>query len=140
MVAYLEHVNITVPDIDAAIAFLRVIEPRLAVRHDETPEGSHRWAHIGVRDCYIALQEPHPGSDPKDNRRPYKDFGVNHVGWVVDDLDAVDDRLEANGYRKGIPGESSPYRRRAYYHDAAGFEWEIVSYLTDVPEERFSYE
>ncbi len=27
MVAYLEHANITVPDIDAAIAFLKVVEP-----------------------------------------------------------------------------------------------------------------
>jgi hypothetical protein len=42
MVAYLEHANITVPDIGAAIAFLQVVEPRLAVRHDEMPEGSYR--------------------------------------------------------------------------------------------------
>lgn len=140
MVAYLEHANITVPDIDAAITFLQVIEPRLVVRHDETPEGGYRWAHIGKEDCYIALQEPHLGSEPQSNRRPYKDFGVNHIGWVVDDIDAVIDRLEANGYGKGVPGESSRYRKRAYYHDSAGFEWEIVTYLTEVPEERFSYE
>jgi catechol 2,3-dioxygenase-like lactoylglutathione lyase family enzyme len=140
MTAYLEHANITVPDIDAAIAFLQVIEPRLIVRHDETPEGSHRWAHIGVDDCYIALQEPNLGSEPTSNRRPYKDFGVNHIGWVVDDFDGVIERLAANGYREGIPGESGRYRRRAYYYDSAGFEWEIVAYLTDKPEERFSYD
>lgn len=140
MVAYLEHANITVPDIDAAIVFLQVVEPRLAVRHDETPEGSYRWVHIGADNCYIALQEPHLGSEPEDNRRPYKDYGVNHIGWVVDDFDAVTDRLKANGYREGILGESNRYRRRAYFYDSAGFEWEIVAYLTEKLEERYSYD
>ena len=140
MSAYLEHANVTVPDIDAAIAFLQVIEPDLVVRHDETPEGRHRWAHIGVGDCYIALQEPHLGSEPTDTRRPYKDFGVNHIGWVVEDFDGVIARLAASGYEEGIPGESNAFRRRAYFYDTAGFEWEIVAYLTDKPEERFSYD
>ena len=140
MVAFLEHADITVPDIDAAIAFLQVVEPRLVVRHDETPEGSYRWAHIGVENCYIALQEPHLGSDPQESRRPYKDYGVNHLGWVVDDFDAVIGRLNAHGYREGIPGEDSRYRQRAYYYDAAGFEWEIVAYRTEKLGERYSYE
>lgn len=139
MTAYLEHANITVPGIDAAIAFLKVVEPEITVRHDETPEGSYRWAHVGVGNCYIALQEPLVGSEATDNRRPYKDYGVNHLGWVVEDLDAVTRRLKENGYRKGIPGEEHPYRRRAYYYDSAGFEWEFVEYLTERLEERYSY-
>lgn len=139
MVAFLEHANITVPDIDAAIAFLQVIEPRLTVRHDETPQGSYRWAHIGAGNCYIALQEPHLGSGPRSARRPYKDYGVNHIGWVVDDFEAVIGRLEAHGYRQGIPGEDSPVRRRAYYYDSAGLEWEIVAYYTEDLQERYSY-
>ena len=139
MVAYLEHANITVPDIDAALAFLQVVEPDLTVRHDEVPESGRRWAHIGVGDCYIALQAPTPGSDPKNVRRPYMDYGVNHIGWVVDDYEAVIARLDANGYRQGIPGESGHYRKRAYYYDSAGFEWEIVAYLTEDRQERFSY-
>ena len=36
---YLEHANITVPDIDAATEFLRVIDPDLTIRHDEKPPG-----------------------------------------------------------------------------------------------------
>ena len=32
MTAYLEHANITVPNIDAAIEFLKVIEPHIEVR------------------------------------------------------------------------------------------------------------
>ncbi len=103
MDTFLEHANITVPDIDAAIAFLKVVEPQIEVRHDEVPEGSYRWAHIGIGNSYIALQEPHIGSHPTDNRRPYKDYGVNHIGWVVEDLDAVTARLDKQGYRQGNP-------------------------------------
>lgn len=139
MVAYLEHANLTVPDIDAAIAFLKVVEPAFNVRHDASPEGSYRWAHIGTDQCYIALQEPHVNSDPRHASRPYKDYGTNPLAWVVDDLPAVVRRLEAHGYRKGIPVESHPHRRRAYYYDAAGFEWEIVEYLSDQSEERHAY-
>ena len=139
MPAFLEHVNITVPDIDAAIEFLKIVDPLIEVRHDEIPDGSYRWAHVGVGNSYIALQEPHIGSDPKSNRRPYKDYGANHIGWVVDDLDAVTVRLEEAGYRQGIPGEEHIYRRRAYYYDSAGFEWEFVEYLTGQMDERYSY-
>jgi catechol 2,3-dioxygenase-like lactoylglutathione lyase family enzyme len=136
---YLEHANITVPDIDAAIDFLRVIDPNVRIRHDEKPAGSYRWAHVAIGVNYIALQEPHVGSHPSDGRRPYKDHGVNHLGWVVEDLDKVVTRLEAKGYREGIPGEEHAHRRRAYYYDSAGLEWELVEYSTDNEEERFSY-
>ncbi len=72
MVAYLEHANLTVPDIDAAIAFLKVVEPGFVVRHDASPPGSYRWAHIGTDVYYIALQEPHLDSDPQHASRPYE--------------------------------------------------------------------
>jgi catechol 2,3-dioxygenase-like lactoylglutathione lyase family enzyme len=140
MVAYLEHANMTVPDIDAAIAFLRVVEPALTVRHDATPEGSYRWAHVGVGNCYIALQEPELDSELTDCHRPYKDYGVNHIGWVVDDIDATIYRLKLAGYEEGIPGESHRFRRRAYFYDSAGFEWEMVAYYTEDLSERYSYE
>jgi hypothetical protein len=53
---YLEHANMTVPSIDAAVAFLRTVEPTFEVRHDETPKNSSRWCHIGTQSSYIALQ------------------------------------------------------------------------------------
>jgi hypothetical protein len=59
---------------------------------------------------------------------------------VVDDFDAVIERLNAYGYQEGIPGEDSRYRRRAYYYDSAGFGWEIVAYRTKKLEEQYSYE
>ncbi len=45
MAAYLEHANITVPDVDAAIAFLKLVEPGFAVRRDAIHESGYRWVH-----------------------------------------------------------------------------------------------
>ena len=58
----LEHVNITVPDIDEAIKFLKTVAPDFQVRIDEKPEESFRWAHIGNHEYYVALQELTKGS------------------------------------------------------------------------------
>jgi catechol 2,3-dioxygenase-like lactoylglutathione lyase family enzyme len=139
LVAYIEHANITVPDIDAAIKFLQTLEPKLKVRHDETPPGKRRWAHIGLGNCYIALQEPQLKSEARPRRTPYSNYGVNHIGWVVDDFATTIERLEAAGYEPSITGECSQMRRRAYYYDSSGFEWEIVAYYTDDLSQRYSY-
>ena len=139
MKTYLEHVNITVPNIDAAIAFLKAIDPGFWVRYDETPPGSYRWAHVGNDDFYVALQGPHPGSEPLDFRPTYTNYGVNHAGFVVNDLDAVVRRLEHAGYKRGMDTEGHPHRKRAYYFDSAGFEWEVLEYLSDDPDKRNSY-
>ena len=48
-------------------------------------------------------------------------------------------RLESGGFREGHPGEDQPFRRRRYYLDSAGFEWELVQYLSERPEERNRY-
>ncbi len=50
MKTYLEHANITVPDLDAAIAFLTTIDPEFKVRHRAFSEGKCEWAHVGNDD------------------------------------------------------------------------------------------
>ena len=137
---YLEHANITVPDIDAAISFLMVIDPAFKVRADETPEGSVRWVHIGTEKHYIALQEPVSDATPQSALPTDNDYGVNYLGWVVDDFDAMIDRLEEHGYKKSAPVQEESYRKQAYYYDSTDLEWEIVHYLSDKPEERKLYE
>lgn len=140
MAIYLEHANITVPDIDQAIAFLQVIEPGFYVRRDESPPNSHRWAHVGNEQVYIALQTAGPGSDAQMPRRAYENFGVNHLAWVVDDFDAVIQRLEQQGYQQGLLVKPHRFRKRAYYYDGAGFEWEIIQYLSSQDQQRNIYE
>ena len=43
VVTRIEHCNITVPDIDAAITFLKIAAPDFEVRKDEQPKDSYRW-------------------------------------------------------------------------------------------------
>jgi len=135
----LEHANITVPDIDAAISFLKLIDPAFVVRRDETPEGSYRWVHIGNDDFYIALQQSHIGSTPQPPHRAYTNYGVNHLAWVVDDLGGVIERLEAAGCKQSVEAVTHPHRKHAYYFDHSGMEWEFIEYLSDNPEERNEY-
>jgi len=140
MAAYLEHANITVPSIDAAIEFLLLVEPTFFVRHDEAVEGTYRWAHIGNHNTYIALQEPHLDAGENQTRRPYKDHGVNHLAFVVSDIDACAARLDGAGFRRSIGTKEHPFRKRLYFFDRAGLEWELVQYLTDNMADRHSYE
>lgn len=138
--SYLEHANITVPNIDAAIAFLQIINPSLMVRRDEIHPEGHRWAHVSFGDSYIAIEEPHSKSFAPIRTRPYQDFGINHLGLVVDDLTSVIDKMDAAGFKRGIPGENNQYRQRVYYLDSAGMEWELVEYYSNIECERYSYE
>ena len=140
MTPYLEHANITVPDIDAAIAFLQTIDPSIGVRRDAVSQAGKRWAHVGTDRSYIALQAPNGPQRPEQARETYVNFGFNHLAWVVEDCDAVVARLEAGGYRRGIETASHPHRKRVYYYDGAGFEWEILEYLSDDPAEFNDYD
>ncbi len=137
---YLEHANLTVPDIDKAIEFLQTLEPSFYVRQDQTEPGQHRWVHFGNEHVYIALQAPELNSQAQLPRRTYQHYGVNHLGWVVDNFDAVVQRLDAKGYRLGLMVEPHPARKRAYYFDDAGFEWEIIQYTEKNDDKRNDYE
>ena len=76
------------------------------------------------------------------DRAPYRDPGVNHIGFVVEDLRALRDRLVGAGYRAGDVNEEGegPARLRSYIFDDLGMEWEFVQYLTDDPERMNVYE
>ena len=139
MTVRIEHANLTVPDIDATIRFLQCVDPGFRVLNDAVGQGGYRWAHIGTPVGYFALEEPHEPTPDAALKRRYADFGVNHIGLVVDDVDALADRLLAAGYSEGFVSERHPARIRRYFLDSAGMEWEFVQYLSDDPEVRFSY-
>ena len=132
----LEHANITVGDLDAALDFLLTALPDFRVRGEGVgPEGL-RWVHVGSDASYIALNEAPPDSP---DERPGHWSGVNHLGFEVDDAQAVRRRLLARGFREGFVPESHPHRRRIYFLDRDGNEWEFVEYFSDRPEERNDY-
>ena len=144
MKTYLEHANITVPDLDEAIDFLITIDPEFKVRHRGVSGSKCEWAHIGTDNSYIALQSPYPDAEKGRQQHFYRDTGINHLGWVVENLEAVEHRLQAKGYQPLASGQTSDYdeefRRRTYYYDRAGIEWEIIEYLSDDPAKRNYYE
>ncbi len=139
MTVRLEHANITVPDIDAALDFLSHLAPDFAVMHDgQNPDG-YRWVHFGTPQNYLALEEPHEPTPDAGLKRSYRDYGVNHLGLVVDDVDSTAERLKKAGYKENHVSERHPARLRRYFLDSAGMEWELVQYLSDDDTQRFSY-
>ena len=130
MESYLEHANITVIDVDEAIRFLQTAMPDWKVRADVSSEESdcRRWAHLGTDTTYLAIEDR--GATQKGPHEPYVNPGVNHLGFVVKDVDAVSKRLTDAGYSEGISSPVNPYRRRIYFFDNEGNEYEFVEYLT----------
>jgi catechol 2,3-dioxygenase-like lactoylglutathione lyase family enzyme len=137
MAVRLEHANISVRDIDGMIRSLQTAFPEFRVRGEGITRESARWLHLGTDDTYIALSESRaePGSF-----RPYSGVpGVNHLAYVVDDVEALRQRLAAAGYKDSTPPNDHPHRKRQYFYDPEGNDWEFVQYLSSDPAERHDY-
>ena len=138
MTIRLEHANMIVRDIDATAQFLQTAFPGFRVRR-EGGSGSDRWIHIGTDDTYIALNQAK--SEPAEEWQPYSGKpGVNHLGYEIDDADALRDRMRAAGYKDSTVPNHHPHRKRVYFNDPDGNDWEFVQYLSDDPAERNDYE
>ncbi|MEM7314154.1 MAG: VOC family protein [Planctomycetota bacterium] len=134
----LVHANMTVRDIDASVKFLRTAFPQFKIRHDG--EGSMgRYVHVGTDETYIAVNQS--SEDPEQVWHPYSGRpGVNHLGYEVDDVDALRERLLQGGYEESTVPNNHPHRKRIYFHDPDGNDWEFVQYLSDEPHHRHDYE
>lgn len=138
MSARLEHANLIVRDIDVTIRFLQAAFPEFGIRADEIDPDGTRWVHIGTHETYIALNES--TVRPAEQWKPYTGVpGVNHLAYEVDDADALRDRMTAAGYEESTPPNKHPARKRVYFYDADGNDWEFIQYLTDDPEKRHDY-
>lgn len=135
--ARLEHVNLKVRHFDDAVRFLQAAFPEFRIRHQEG-EGYDRWAHVGTDDYYLALTTTASEKAPAD--RPYSDYpGVQHLGWEVPDADALRERLLAAGFEESTLPNAHPHRKRVYFYDADGNDWEFVEYFSSDPAERNDY-
>ena len=78
--------------------------------------------------------------DAPDPFTPYSGKpGLNHLGFEVDDIEAVRRRLREAGYRESTVPNDHPHRRRIYFNDAEGNDWEFVQYLSHRAEDRNDY-
>ena len=56
---------------------------------------------------------------------------INHIGFEVNDVDALCERLTAAGFKNSTYPNKHPHRRRVYFNDADGNDWEFVQYFSD---------
>lgn len=120
----LEHVNITVSDPKKTAAMLSQIFG-WHVRWEGPAMGGGHSVHVGTDTAYVALWGPH--ELPRRNSESGARGGLNHVGVVVDDLDATEARIKILDLATFSHGSYAP-GRRFYFNDHDGIEWEVVSY------------
>jgi catechol 2,3-dioxygenase-like lactoylglutathione lyase family enzyme len=139
MAARLEHANLTVHDLEGVLRFVTVAFPEFRIRHDGVRPSGVRWVHVGTDETYLALSQAHrsaPRAGAPYQGRP----GLNHLAYEVDDVETVTTRLRSAGFQASGTADAHPYRRRAYFYDPDGNDWEFVQYLVDDPKARHDYE
>ncbi len=120
----LEHIHVNVASIEATERFLRLAVPGYCPRGGGVDTSYGKWLHIGTATNYIALTEV---------SRAKPVVGLRHIGIVVEDINGLIARLRVAGIE---PSDASaldehPHRRRVYYCDDNGLDWEFVEYLSD---------
>ena len=127
--AQLEHVNITVSDPKKTAQMLIDLFGWQIRWEGPAMAGAGYTVHVGTSDSYVAV---YSGAKP-DQIVPKRDAsymtrgGLNHIGVVVDDLDAVEAKVIAMGLTPQNHADYEP-GRRFYFDDPDGVEIEVISY------------
>ncbi|WOE74991.1 VOC family protein [Alterisphingorhabdus coralli] len=122
--ARIEHVNITVTNPKRSADLFCALFGWHIRWEGPSMLGGHTL-HVGDADDYIAVYS----NDDVRSKKPHfaKGKPMNHIGIVVDDLDAVEQKVIAAGLEPFSHGDYDP-GRRFYFFDWDGIEFEIVSY------------
>jgi catechol 2,3-dioxygenase-like lactoylglutathione lyase family enzyme len=122
--AYLEHVNVTVTDPKRTAAMLCDLFG-WHIRWEGTAKNNGYTVHVGTKDAYVAVYSVGSDGPPVDSYTTLG--GLNHIGVVVDDIEAAEAKVKALGYTPHNHADYEP-GRRFYFDDADGIEFEVVSY------------
>ena len=118
----LEHVNISVSDADRTARFLQGLTGWHRRWEGSTMNGGHT-VHLGDDDAYLAIYS---------NRQVTGGFAkgapMNHIGIAVEDLDAAEALVMAEGFEPFSHGQYDPGPRSFYFFDRDGIEFEVVQY------------
>lgn len=117
----IEHANLTVSDIERSSQFFQELFGWHERWRGPAINGGET-IHVGDERTYLALY-----TDREPHERFAKGAPLNHIGVLVDDLDAaetivLDAGLETFNHADYAPG------RRFYFFDWDGIEFEVVSY------------
>lgn len=124
-----EHVNMTVTDPDKTAGMLAELFGWHVRWTGASLHGGYT-VHVGTDTHYVALYRPSVDIRPAlpDADSSYVRAGaVNHLGILVDDLDAAEDRVQTYGYKTHSHQTYDP-GSRFYFHDENGIEYEVISY------------
>ncbi|MFA3917190.1 VOC family protein [Ruegeria hyattellae] len=125
MTATLEHTNFTVADPKATAAWMEAVFG-WKIRWEGAAIDSGYTVHVGTGSSYLALYTP-PRASPSGERSYDVIGGLNHVGIVVEDLDAIEARVIKAGFTPKSHADYEP-GKRFYFDDDNGVEFEVVSY------------
>jgi|SRR5882757_802116 len=124
--AFIEHVNLTVRD-PARSAQLMIDLFGWHIRWEGPAQMGGHTVHVGDDLSYLALYTLQGERTPP--ARFTKGQPLNHVGILVDDLDAIERKVVAAGLTPFSHADYDP-GRRFYFFDHDGIEFEIISYLS----------
>lgn len=138
MLIRLEHANLQVKNLEEVISFLLCAFPEFSIRYDSGVDDPERWLHVGSDDYYLALNLA------KESREITRELysatpGFNHLAFVVDDVEVLRQQLLRAGYQESTVENNHPARKRAYFFDPDGNDWEFVEYLSPHKSEQNDY-
>ena len=123
----LEHINLTTKNPDSVVKFITAVLPNFKVLRTFQFETGVTSVHVGNENQYLAIQsEVRPNTQ---NRIPYSQSGVNHIGFRVDNIEEIKSKALAIGAKVEQYVEDGDERKRLYLIDETGFEYEFVEYL-----------
>lgn len=127
----IEHANLTVTDPDRSAALFKALcgwEERWRGKSQMGGDSLH-VGQPGNGGHYVAL---YTNDEVRaEGRRYSKGQPLNHVGLLVDDLDAAEKAVAASGLEPFGHDDYEP-GRRFYFFDWDGIEFEVVSYAGEV--------
>jgi catechol 2,3-dioxygenase-like lactoylglutathione lyase family enzyme len=122
--ASLEHVNVTVTDPKVTADMLcSLFDWQVRWKGGAIDDGISY--HVGGAGSYIAVYSK--GGRDKQGDSYNTPGGLNHIGVVVDDIDATEKRVRAAGFEPHSHADYEP-GKRFYFHAHDGIEIEVVSY------------